>query len=319
MKHQPSPSILQRILQFQRDELTSSILYEYIAGRQKDEGNRTALLEIAKAERSHYKTWKGYTGQELRPNMLKIFFYKIIHMLLGDTFTIKLFEIGETFGAQELREIEGEIPEARTIMKEEEEHEDRLMEMVDEERLHYIGSMVLGLNDALVELTGTIAGLTFALMNTRLVALSGIITGVSATLSMAASNYLAERADGNAKALKSSFYTGMAYLVTVALMVLPYLLLPNSLPGGVCHPAGCGGDDHRRVQLLRLGSAVNPLLAALRGDGNHQPERRGDLLRNRPARKAAARDRDINKLNVSRSKRKKLRLPEAIFFMKRGE
>ena len=229
MKHQPSPSILQRILQFQRDELTSSILYEYIAGRQKDEGNRTALLEIAKAERSHYKTWKGYTGQELRPNMLKIFFYKIIHMLLGDTFTIKLFEIGETFGAQELREIEEEIPEARTIMKEEEEHEDRLMEMVDEERLHYIGSMVLGLNDALVELTGTIAGLTFALMNTRLVALSGIITGVSATLSMAASNYLAERADGNAKALKSSFYTGMAYLVTVALMVLPYLLLPNSL------------------------------------------------------------------------------------------
>ncbi len=229
MKHQPSPSILQRILQFQRDELTSSILYEYIAGRQKDEGNRTALMEIAKAERSHYKTWKGYTGQELRPNMLKIFFYKIIHMLLGDTFTIKLFEIGETFGAQELREIEEEIPEARTIMKEEEEHEDRLMEMVDEERLHYIGSMVLGLNDALVELTGTIAGLTFALMNTRLVALSGIITGVSATLSMAASNYLAERADGNAKALKSSFYTGMAYLVTVALMVLPYLLLPNSL------------------------------------------------------------------------------------------
>ena len=229
MKHQPSPSILQRILQFQRDELTSSILYEYIAGRQKDEGNRTALLEIAKAERSHYTTWKGYTGQELRPNMLKIFFYKIIHMLLGDTFTIKLFEIGETFGAQELREIEEEIPEARTIMKEEEEHEDRLLEMVDEERLHYIGSMVLGLNDALVELTGTIAGLTFALMNTRLVALSGIITGVSATLSMAASNYLAERADGNAKALKSSFYTGMAYLVTVALMVLPYLLLPNSL------------------------------------------------------------------------------------------
>lgn len=229
MKHQPSPSILQRILQFQRDELTSSILYEYIAGRQKDEGNRNALMEIAKAERSHYTTWKGYTGQELRPNMLKIFFYKIIHMLLGDTFTIKLFEIGETFGAQELREIEEEIPEARTIMKEEEEHEDRLMEMVDEERLHYIGSMVLGLNDALVELTGTIAGLTFALMNTRLVALSGIITGVSATLSMAASNYLAERADGNAKALKSSFYTGMAYLVTVALMVLPYLLLPNSL------------------------------------------------------------------------------------------
>ncbi len=45
---------------------------------------------------------------------------------------------------------------------------------------------------------------------------------------MAASNYLAERTNGNAKALKSSMYTGMAYLMTVALMVLPYLILPNS-------------------------------------------------------------------------------------------
>jgi VIT1/CCC1 family predicted Fe2+/Mn2+ transporter len=77
-----------------------------------------------------------------------------------------------------------------------------------------------------VELTGAIAGLTFALANTKVVALSGIITGISATLSMAASNYLAEKADGNPKALKSSVFTGVAYLITVALMVLPYLLLP---------------------------------------------------------------------------------------------
>ena len=92
-----------------------------------------------------------------------------------------------------------------------------------------MGAMVLGLNDALVELTGTIAGLSFALQDTRVVALSGIITGVSATLSMAASNYLAERADGNENALKSSLYTGIAYLITVALLVLPYLLLPSGL------------------------------------------------------------------------------------------
>ena len=80
-----------------------------------------------------------------------------------------------------------------------------------------------------MELTGTIAGLSFALQNTRVVALSGIITGISATLSMAASNYLAERADGNPNAVKSSVYTGIAYLITVALLVLPYLLLPDNL------------------------------------------------------------------------------------------
>ena len=113
-----------------------------------------------------------------------------------------------------------------TLKQRIERHEKELYNMLDEERLHYIGAMVLGLNDALVELTGAIAGVTFALANTRLVALTGIITGVSATFSMAASNYLAERADNNPKALKSSIYTGMAYLVTVALLVLPYLLFP---------------------------------------------------------------------------------------------
>jgi VIT1/CCC1 family predicted Fe2+/Mn2+ transporter len=99
-----------------------------------------------------------------------------------------------------------------------------LIGMLDEERLNYVGAMVLGLNDALVELTGAIAGFTFALADTRLAALSGIITGISATLSMAASNYLAEKADGSKNAMKSSVTTGIAYLITVALLVLPYLL-----------------------------------------------------------------------------------------------
>ena len=216
-----------QILKFQQDEINGSLLYERIAKRQKDEKNKAALTEISKEERGHYEIWKKYTGRDVRPNRFKISFFSFLSLVLGFTFTIKYFEKGENVGIEELRHFEKEIPEIRHILKEEEGHEDRLMKMMDEERLHYVGSMVLGLNDALVELTGAVAGLTFALANTRLVALSAIIMGVSATLSMAASNYLAQRADGNDKALKSSAYTGIAYLVTVALMVTPYLLLPN--------------------------------------------------------------------------------------------
>lgn len=229
MKNSLTPAVYQRILEMQQDEITGSILYSYIAERQKDESNKNVLLEISEAERNHYEVWKGYTNEDILPNKLKLTFFKMLSRVLGDTFTIKFLERGEDFGIEELRLIEKEIPEARALIDEEEEHESRLMSMVDEERLHYIGSMVLGLNDALVELTGTIAGLTFALANTRLVALSAIITGVSATLSMAASNYLAERAAGNPNAMKSSLYTGMAYMITVALMVLPFLLLPGSM------------------------------------------------------------------------------------------
>ncbi len=224
---QINPEMQQRLERFQRDEITGSVLYAKIARRQKDENNRRAFEEISKAERSHYEIWKGYTGREITPNGFRVGFFLLMSRILGITFTLKLFEKFEEAGIRELEAVEQEFPEVRAIIAEEEAHESRLMEMVDEERLHYVGAIVLGLNDALVELTGTIAGLTFALASNRLVALSGIITGVSATLSMAASNYLSQRAEGNPKALKSSAYTGVAYLLTVILIVLPYLLLPN--------------------------------------------------------------------------------------------
>lgn len=229
MTEKLSEAVYRRILRFQQDEKTDSLLYEHIAKRQKNPAHRETLMEIARAEQAHYATWKQYTGRDVPPKRLKLAFFKVASLILGYTFTIKFMERGEEAGAEELRAIEAEIPAARAIAQQEEEHEGRLMAMMDEERLHYVGAMVLGLNDALVELTGTIAGLSFALMNTRLVALSAIITGISATLSMAASNYLAERASGNAQALKSSVYTGVAYLIAVAVMVTPYLLLPNEL------------------------------------------------------------------------------------------
>jgi VIT1/CCC1 family predicted Fe2+/Mn2+ transporter len=88
--------------------------------------------------------------------------------------------------------------------------------------------MVLGLNDALVELTGALAGFTFALQNTKLIALTGSITGFAAALSMSASGYLSVKAEGSRKnPVKAAAYTGVAYMATVVLLILPYLLLPD--------------------------------------------------------------------------------------------
>ena len=69
------------------------------------------------------------------------------------------------------------MPDAKAIVKDEDEYERQLMNMIDEERLRYVGSMVLGLNDALVEFTGALAGYTFSLQNTRMVAMTGLIMG----------------------------------------------------------------------------------------------------------------------------------------------
>lgn len=214
---------------FQQDELNSAAIYAHFAHCDKDKKNCQILQQIANDEAHHATVWKKYTGKHMRPNMLKVWWFRILTYLLGYTFVIKLLELHEYEGIKGLEELKKEVPEVEDIINDEKKHEKQLIEMLDEERLNYIGAMVLGLNDALVELTGAIAGLTFVLMNTTLIAMSGVITGIAATLSMAASNYLAERADGNPNALKASFYTGIAYLITVVCLVMPYLLFPNEM------------------------------------------------------------------------------------------
>ena len=217
------------ILKYQRTEETDHAVYSRMAKREKNGRNQKILRRIADDEKDHAAIWSRYTGREVGPYRLKVFWYGLMSVVFGYTFVIKLMEKNEYTADQAYQRMLGEIPEIGKIIQDEQAHEDKLAEMLDEERLKYVGAMVLGLNDALVELSGTLAGLTLALANTSLVALAGIITGVSATLSMAASNYLAERADGKSDALKSSLYTGVAYLLTVVCLVAPYLLLPHDM------------------------------------------------------------------------------------------
>lgn len=223
-----SDKTLSFLLAMQQDELDESVIYSKIARTVKDEANRGVLERISADERSHYEVWKRYTGRELKPRRLKILLTVLTAMILGFTFAVKRMESREKTAGPAYAQLVEEVPEAAEISKQEDEHERQLLAMLDEERLRYVGSMVLGLSDALVELTGTLAGLTFALQNTRLVALSGLITGISATLSMASSEFLSAKSEGRGDALKSCAYTGAAYVATVALLTLPYLLLPDS-------------------------------------------------------------------------------------------
>lgn len=220
---------LDLIRKFQKNEVTASRLYAHIAKNIKDKKNKKVMQKMSYEEKAHSLVWKKYTKEDIKPNKLKIMFYKMVSFLLGYTFVIKLLEKDEYDGISSMEEVRAHFPEIEHIIEQEKAHEESLIDMLDEERLNYTGAMVLGLNDALVELTGAISGLTFVLMNTTLIAMSGVITGIAATLSMAASNYLAERAEGNKNALKASVYTGIAYLITVVFLVLPYLVLPNEL------------------------------------------------------------------------------------------
>ena len=225
MTNQLSPKALAIIRKMQQSELTESVIYESIAKFAKGEENKQTLLRLAREEKAHYEIWKRYTGEEMKPEKGKVHRYVWLARIFGFTFAVKLMEKGEGNAQAEYELLAGEVEESVTIRQQEEEHEAALLAMLDEESLQYVGSMVLGLNDALVELTGSLAGFALAMQNNRLIALSGLIVGISATFSMASSEFLAARSEGRSDALKSCSYTGTAYLITVVLLILPYLLL----------------------------------------------------------------------------------------------
>ncbi len=222
-----SPAALAIVKTMQQNELTESVIYEKIAAFAKGEENRQTLLRLSKEEKAHYQIWKKYTGIEMKPETGKVLKFTLLARLLGFTFAVKLMEKGEENAQEEYALLAREVSESIAIRQQEEEHENALLAMLDEESLQYVGSMVLGLSDALVELTGSLAGFAFALQNNRLIALSGLIVGISATFSMASSEFLSARSEGRSDALKSCSYTGTAYLLTVVALIAPYLLFPG--------------------------------------------------------------------------------------------
>jgi vacuolar iron transporter family protein len=221
-------TLQKKLLQYQKAEITEHFIYRKLAAAEKSEANRKVLDDIADGELRHYHEWQQHTKREVKPDTFKIFIYYTISRVLGLTFGVKLMERGEGEAQISYGHIKEQVPEARRIAEEENEHEKALLNLLDEERLQYTGSMVLGLNDALVELTGALAGFTFALQNTKLIALTGAITGFAAALSMSASSYLSTKAEETRKnPVKAAVYTGTAYILTVVLLVLPYLVLRN--------------------------------------------------------------------------------------------
>jgi len=216
------------ILEYQRNEITEHYIYGKLAKTVKDAENKRVLEKISEDELRHYHIWKKYTNADVKPNKLGIWKYYIFSRLLGLSFGLRLMEKGEE-NAQESYKIPNlNAEEIVQIVKEEGEHEAEILSMLDEDFLQYTSSMVLGLNDALVELTGALAGFTLALKNSKLIALVGLVTGIAASLSMASSEYLSTKAEAGTKnPLKASVYTGIAYILTVVVLICPYLMLTN--------------------------------------------------------------------------------------------
>ncbi|HLE11581.1 MAG: rubrerythrin family protein [Bdellovibrionales bacterium RIFOXYD12_FULL_39_22] len=221
------------LIQAMKNEITEHHIYKKLATTVKDSGNKTTLEKIASDEYKHYSLLKKQLGIDVTPSSFRIFKYYWIAKIFGLTFGVKLMERGEAMAAINYKHLTAEFDYLRVLAEDEEIHEKMLINMISEDRLKYVSSVVLGLSDALVELTGALAGFTLALQNTRLIATVGLITGISASLSMASSEYMSSKheegeADGK-DPIKSAVYTGSAYVIVVFLLILPFLLMSKAI------------------------------------------------------------------------------------------
>jgi VIT1/CCC1 family predicted Fe2+/Mn2+ transporter len=223
-----SAGVGQELLRAQRSEITEFHIYSKLAQALADQRNASLLRRVAEDELRHYQFLRELTGQEVLPERVKVLVYTLLARAFGLTFALRLMERGEGQAAAAYSALARTVPGVSALAQEEDAHEDELLGLIDEEVLHYMGSVVLGLNDAIVELTGTLAGLSLALQETRLIATAGLITGVAASLSMAASEYLSTKSEADGRApLRASLYTGVAYVVAVSILIAPFLLLPQ--------------------------------------------------------------------------------------------
>ncbi|MEO0185997.1 MAG: VIT1/CCC1 transporter family protein [candidate division WOR-3 bacterium] len=218
----------EKIIDSQRGELTEHHIYKKLSKFASDEEHRKILLKISNEEFKHYQFFNSLTEIELKPDGLKVSFYVWISRIFGLNFGLKLMEKGEELAQKTYEEIKQVAPEVDNIIKDENKHENELISLIQEERLKYVSSVVLGLNDALVEISGALVGFSLALQKTQIVGIVGLITGIAGSLSMGASSYLsAKEEDSDKVPIKAGLYTGLAYIGTIVILVLPYFLLEN--------------------------------------------------------------------------------------------
>ena len=218
---------MKKALKQQQNEINDYALYAALAKVEKEPHNKELFEKIAQEELSHYRFWQEITSQELKPQRWLITFYIFLARLFGISFTLKLVERRERWAEDFYKSLFDTYPKAREIYAQENAHEHELINMLKDKKLLYAGAVVLGMNDALVELAGTLSGIAFAFDRSEIVGITGTIMGIAASLSMGGSAYLEARETSETSGVepvKYALYTGISYIATTFFLVVPFFI-----------------------------------------------------------------------------------------------
>lgn len=228
-----SPELAKLAAESAQDEYADRAVYLALSRRERNPEFKKALENIASGEESHYEFWRTYApDRKVSSKRVRTYVIVFLRMILGLTFTLKLMERHEGKLHQRYRKIAESIPESdkarfTSMMESEEGQEDLLIGQIQENRVKYMSFIVLGLADAVVEISGIHAGSLGIYGRTGLAGLAGIIAGMAASIAMASAAYAQAKQGFQGSAKWSAIYTGVSYMITAVFLALPYFLTPN--------------------------------------------------------------------------------------------
>lgn len=221
---------------FAYNQYRDHVIYKELARVEKVPEFKAVLEMLVQQELDDYNFWKQFASRKrFKVRKIDILFYKLLRRVLGLTFTAKMLEGHEkqmlymyNDYAKSLMDEKLKV-KLKQMIKKEIGHEHALISQVKEEKVKFTSSIVLGLNDGLIELTGALVGFSFALQQTSLVALTGFIMGIAAAMSMASSGYMQAQYERGKDARKAAVYTGSSYIIVVFFLIAPFFIFSSLL------------------------------------------------------------------------------------------
>jgi VIT1/CCC1 family predicted Fe2+/Mn2+ transporter len=225
------------------DEWSDYTLYDRLARTVSPESPFADILRTLSAtEHGHYEFWNKYVpGEKPRLDKVKLYWVLFLRRFFGLTFATRYLDRHEGKVVTEYKAVANLIPETDrkafdAMVADEKEHEKAFAMKVESTAVAYISFVVLGLADALVEISGIHAGWLGLFEKTEIAGLAGIIAGGAASLAMASAAFAQAKQGFKGSARISAAYTGVSYFVTAIILATPYFLtssMPLALGGSL--------------------------------------------------------------------------------------
>lgn len=198
---------IDRAINFYKEELEAKELYSYLSKAEKNPEIKNIFEALTKIEAEHAKFWymflkdRSVKVKHKKSSSRKLLLYKILRTLLGSRLFITLLEMKESTSTDEYYDYfkepiltEDEKAILSKIIEDELEHERTFNRQKSTINIDNIRDFILGMNDGLVEILGTVTGLSAVYPKSPLtVGTAGLVVGVAGAMSMAIGAYTSVR------------------------------------------------------------------------------------------------------------------------------